>query len=373
MLVVDAAERAAVAACECLARAGYRVGTASSQTAAPAGWSRFSGQRFSLPNPRADSRGFAERLAQIAGGGEYATLLPCSEGSLWAISAQRDTFVGSGVNLGLPAPGVLEVCTGKPELADAAVAVGLSIPDTILCRSEEEAQAAAERLRYPVMCKPRRTVFTEGEEVRHLASATVADREALDARLAETGLPCVVQRREGGPVVSFGGVMAGGRLIASAFSRYLRTWPLDAGSASFSTSLEAPRPLAEAVALLVARLGWEGIFELEMIDRGGGDYAVIDFNPRIYGSLALAVKAGAPLPAIWCDWLLEGSATPSEARPGVHYRWEDGELRGIWASLRGGRPGQALSILRPRRSTAHAYFRWNDPLPAVVRALKLLR
>ncbi len=126
------------------------------------------------------------------------------------------------------------------------------------------------------------------------------------------------------------------------------------------------------MARLVERLGWQGIFELEMIDRGDGEYAVIDFNPRIYGSLALAVKAGAPLPAVWCDWLLKGIETRREARPGVNYRWEDAELRNAVALARKGHPLRAASILRPRRNTAHAYFRWYDPAPAVVRALKSL-
>jgi predicted ATP-grasp superfamily ATP-dependent carboligase len=372
VLIVDAGERSAVAACESLARAGYRVGTASSQWPAPAGWSRFSERRFPLPNPRAEPAEFATAAARIAAEHRYATVLPCSEGSLWAISSRREAFAGEDVRLGLPGEEVLARCTDKAELVARAHDAGLGAPETVVCSDPGEALTAAERFGYPAVLKPLRTVFEAGGETRHLASALVADRGTLEERLSQAGLPCLIQRREQGPVVSFAGVFAGGRLLAAACSRYLRTWPAEAGPVSFSRSFDPGAEALAAVSRLVGSLGWEGIFELEAIERGPGDYAVLDFNPRIYGSLALAVKAGAPLPAIWCDWLLDGRAADVAARPDVHYRWEDAELRNALHCLRAGEPGAAISILRPRRATAHAYFRWYDPLPLAVRVARPL-
>lgn len=375
VLLVDAGERSAVAAAESLARAGYRVGTASSQWPAPAGWSRFSERRFSLPNPRQAARKFASTVAAIVAAGAYSMVLPCSEGSLWAISTGREEFEETRVSLALPAKETVARCTDKAELMSAAGAAGLASPETAVCGSRDEALAAAERFGFPAIVKPLRTVFDDGGETKHLASALVPDPGALESRLEQTGLPCVVQRREQGPVVSFAGVFADGRLLASACSRYLRTWPPEAGPVSFSESF-APEPeTLAAVSRLVASLGWEGIFELEAIERAPDDFAVLDFNPRIYGSLALAVKAGAPLPAVWCDWVLKGRAADiadCTARPGVHYRWEDAELRNAMRRLRSGRPGEAMAILRPRPGTAHAYFRWHDPLPLAVRAARPL-
>ncbi len=373
VLIVDAGERSAVAACESLARAGYRVGTSSSQLPAPASWSRYSARRFVLPNPRAGAREFAGRVAEIAAAHDYRAVLPCSEGSLWALSNGREAFEGTGVQLGMPSREVVERCTDKATLTEAALDAGLSAPETVVCGSRPEALAAAHELGFPVAVKPRRTVFDEEGETRHLASALVEDGEELGAQLDKAGLPCLLQSCETGPIVSFGGVYAGGRLLARAFSRYIRTWPPHAGPVSFSRSIEAQPRLVESIERLLATLGWEGIFELEMIERDRDDWAALDFNPRIYGSLALAVRAGAPLPAVWCDWLLKGEAVVATARPGVLYRWEDAELRNALRCLRRGRVGEAASILRPRRGVANAYFRWYDPLPLVVRGLRPLR
>jgi carbamoylphosphate synthase large subunit len=48
------------------------------------------------------------------------------------------------------------------------------------------------------------------------------------------------------------------------------------------------------VSELVGHLGWQGISELELLERRDRELLPIDFNPRVYGSLALANKAGAP-------------------------------------------------------------------------------
>ena len=372
VLLVDAGERAAVAACESLAQSGYRVGTASSQSPAPAEWSRFSERRFRLPNPRSDPERFAVLVGQIMSENAYRAMLPCSEGALWAVSSRRDMISGDDLTLGLPEKEVVSACTSKALLLENAEGAGLSAPETVVCGDREQALAAGERLGFPVILKPRRTVFSEDGSTNHLASAFVADAGALDGKL-EAGWPCLLQRREEGQIVSFGGVMVEGQLLAHVCSRYWRTFPAEAGPVCFARSIEAPASLIDSVTRLVDSMGWEGIFELELIERSGGDFAVLDFNPRIYGSLALGTRAGASLPVVWCDWLLKGRETHAHARPGVFYRWTDADLRyAVWG-LRNRRFRLVAAALRPRARAAHPYFRWDDPLPAAVRAFRIVR
>jgi hypothetical protein len=105
------------------------------------------------------------------------------------------------------------------------------------------------------------------------------------------------------------------------------------------------------------------MFELEFLELPDGTVMPVDLNPRPYGSISLAIAAGSPLPAAWCDWLLGREGTPGTTAGGIWYRWEEGELRNFLRLLRRGRLGRALALLRPRRRTAHAYFRASDPLP----------
>jgi predicted ATP-grasp superfamily ATP-dependent carboligase len=372
VLVTDAHERAAVAGCESLSRAGYRVGVAGVGAFAPARWSRFTESSFDTPDPRDERRGFTEAVARIVHEGEFATVIPGSDASLIAISSNRDLFAAA-TNLGLPSPEVVSRCVSKVDLVDAADEAGLTVPQSIVCADRGEAIAAAEQLGYPVILKPRSTVFSLNGHIRQRQTVFAGDRAALDSRLPEYGFPCLLQRREQGSIISIGGAMTPDGLLATATSKYIRTWLPDAGSVSFSKTIAPPAELVEAVERLVSLLGWNGVFELELIELSEGRFAAIDFNPRLYGSLALAVDAGASLPAIWCDWLLKGRAERRTARPGVYYRWDDADLRHIWRSLRKARVRAAISVARPRRHTVHPYFRGGDPKPVAARWAQMLR
>jgi hypothetical protein len=93
----------------------------------------------------------------------------------------------------------------------------------------------------------------------------------------------------------------------------------------------------------------------------------------MYGSLALAVAAGANLPAIWAD--LVGGREPRVGpyRVGVTYRSEEKEAQSLVLAVRRGDWRTALDVVRPRRRSAHAAFAWSDPLPLLGVAKRLLR
>ena len=119
---------------------------------------------------------------------------------------------------------------------------------------------------------------------------------------------------------------------------------------------------------LVAQLGWRGIFEVEVLALEGDRFCAIDFNPRLFGWLALAVEAGADLPLALLDTVLGGATrAPVRPRAGARYRWEDADLcHAIW-QLRRGRVRQAARALRPARHVTHAHFRVDDPAPLAAR------
>jgi D-aspartate ligase len=375
VLLTDAHARSTVGTCECLARHGYRVGAATSDPPAPGQWSRRVSSRFRICDPREDPRRFAEEVAGIVGTGRFATVLPGSDASVLALSNHREAF-GDGFQLGLPAREVVDRCVNKVTMLADADAAGLASPQSIPCGDPEEARATAAQLGYPVLLKPRQTVFDDAGGLKQRQTFIAEDEAALLEALPEFGLPCLLQRFERGRVVSIAGVAAAERLLALTFSRYARTWPSLAGPVSASQTADPPAELVHSVGSLIRALGWQGIFELELIEKAGGGFAAIDFNPRLYGSIALAAKAGAPIPAVWCDWLLRGEVSECAAAPGVHYRWEEAEVRNMLHSLRQDGPREALMIARPRRPAARAYLRWSDPGPAaavLVRGIKSRR
>lgn len=372
VLITDAEQRSGAAACQILRRAGYRVGAACIARPAPGQWSRFCEARFSLSDPRhGGEQRFIAELVEIVDEGDFAVVMPGADVSVLALSRHREAFEGR-IDLGLPPSDAVEACVSKVNLDEASSDAGLAPPKTLVCETAEDAFTAASELGFPVLLKPRSNVFEQNGALTDPASFLARDAAALEERLPDFGFPCLMQRRESGPLVSFAGVFAEGRLLGSVISRYRRTWPPEAGSVSFSETVTAPASLVDRVGSFLETVGWQGIFELELIERGPESFGAIDFNPRLYGSLALAARAGVPLPAIWCDWLLGREVSTQRAQPGFYYRWEDAEMRNLIRALRERRFRDAASILRPRRRSAHAFFRWDDPGPLVARAIGAL-
>jgi predicted ATP-grasp superfamily ATP-dependent carboligase len=372
-LVTDAEKGAVLAACRGLGEAGYRVAAAAAVRPAPAQWSRACRERIHVPDPGTDTPGFAVALAGFLRSHPYDVLLPGTEASLIAVSEHRDRLEPL-VRLGLPSHQVIERCLDKVALVEASAAAGLAPPQTFVCERTDDARQAARRLGYPVIAKPARSLLRGSGGRRHQNAVVAGDEATLRRALPELGEPLVIQRYErAGPTLSCSGVVFAGRLWALCVAKYERTWPPLAGPSSFSETIEPPPGLQERVQGLLQRLGWEGIFQVQLIDLGRGRLAALDLNPRIFGSLGLAVRAGANLPAVWCDLLLGRDPPFAAARKGVRYRWEEGDLRHLLWQLRRGRIGAAASIARPSRNVAHAYFRLADPAPAAAGALQAVR
>ncbi len=326
--------------------------------------------RHVLVDPKVDTDGFVDGLVGILRVIPHKVLLPATDAALLAVSARRERLE-EYVDLRLPPHEVVLAATDKIALHGAAGVAGLAVPDTVVCQSREDGRQAARRLGLPLIVKPRRTASELGRGIRQQQSVFVTEESQLDGIVAEFGIPYLLQRPVSGHVLSVGGVRTpDGEMLGFSTSRYVRTWPPQAGNAAFAMTIEPPAGLRERVETLLAHLGWHGVFELELL-ASGADFHAIDLNPRIWGSIAHASRAGAPMALLFCDSVLGQRPKPVTARSGVLYRWEDADARNAVLALRQRQIMDAWRILRPRRRVIHAYFRWDDPGPLLARGILL--
>jgi predicted ATP-grasp superfamily ATP-dependent carboligase len=377
ILITNAEQRSMLATCRSLAAAGYRVNAIAFTRRAAAHYSRCCERRLHMTDPSQNAERFIDELAEELTRESYAALIPGSDTALLTISGRRERLE-TLTRIGLPSPETVERSLNREAAAAAATAAGMAAPTSIRCIGLGEATVAARDLGFPVILKSVHTAEWLGGAVDQGAPSRMIDteRELAEAVQSE-GYECLVQGAERGEPYSFGGLMIDGRLVALAMSHYRRTWPPQAGYAAFAETIDTPPALERMVETLMREIGWQGLFELELIRTAHDRFVPIDLNPRPYGSLALAVSAGAPLPAIWCRWLLDrdpdplGASPPVRAQAGYRYRWEDADLRNVALQLRRGRLAAALQTARPRRRVTHAYFRLGDPLPLLIRGLDI--
>jgi predicted ATP-grasp superfamily ATP-dependent carboligase len=364
ILVTDAQDACNLSVIRCLGAAGRHV-TATSLTKSGVGlWSRWCTSRVILPDPRISLNAFIDGVDRFLAREPHQAVIPGRDETLYALSIGREQL-GSRLPVGLPSHEVVERSLSKAYLASAAAGAGLPVPDQRVCSDSAAAMEAALEFGWPLLVKPLDAAFSLQERVGRHPSQWVRDSETLREAQKDFG-GCIVQRRVTGKVISVGGVATDRGLVGSVVSRYLRTWPAEGGRSSYTESIVPPAGLLDRVDALVAAIGWTGIFELELIQREDGLLHAIDFNPRPYGSMALARAAGVPLASLWCDALLGANPAPRSARAGVRFRFEQRDLGNLKLSVRGRNYGAAAAIMRPRRSTAHCVIEPTDPLPGLM-------
>jgi biotin carboxylase len=265
---------------------------------------------------------------------DYAVVLPTSDAALIALDAPVRHLLDKAA------------CSRRAHAAGIPVAPGRVFTDTDAMR------AAAEELDYPLVVKP---------AIKRSLAVRVDDAAALRGMPNGEG-EMIVQPFIDGPMTAVAGVVWKGELVAAVHMAYERIWPLPCGTVASARTVE-PNTAIEDCLLRVLE-GYDGPFHAEFL----GPY-LQDLNPRLHGTLPLAVASGVNLAAIHCDLVRGLAVAPARGATGVFFRWIEGDVRSIAKSMRTGTmpPGQALRALAPRRHVIHSYESLRDPGPMLTR------
>jgi len=367
-LVTDAHHRNALAGIRGLGRARHEVLALGPRRTAGGLWSRHTSARS--VHRSGGPGALAARVAECASEHGPVVVYPGAESSIDALVGADPPLPATAV-LPYPDAGALELLRDKRGLAALAAEVGLATPATLV-----EATAAELRGWDP----PAPCVVKPAAPCGALPTArAVGSGEELRALLATlpTGEPLLVQERARPPLVSLAVVMGrGGELVARFQQEARRTWPPDAGMSSLAVSVTPDGRLTEQTAAMLRDARFGGLAQLQFVqvDRGP---ALIDVNPRFYGSMALALACGVNLPAAWHAAVTgERAGGPASYRVGVSYRWLEGELltavRGASGPAQALRRSAAVLAHPPPRPRTGAIWAGQDPLPGVLMAAELI-
>jgi len=356
-----------LAAARALHAAGWMVGSAAPGAGSFACRSRVVGLTHDIPTLESDPEPFVQAVRSAIQDGRYELVFGTTDDIVSVLSRRRaelETTLPYGPDR------VVAHSMDKLELVLAAERAGLTVPRTVA--SDAAAMAA---WRGPAIVKPRLHAALPIGTAWHQDAVICRDAQEIARRVAEieaAGGSALLQELLVGQLDALTVVAdRHGTIRARVQQRALRIWPLDVGVSAYAVTVPVDERLAFEAQNLITELGWFGLAQLQFLSDPAGRRRLIDFNGRFYGSLALALRAGVNLPAIWASLAMGGDPVDvRDAQPGVAYQWLSGDLRASLAN--GGSMADVLGACRAIPTSAHTLLNLRDPGPVVASIVPLI-
>ena len=297
--------------------------------------------------------------------GRYDVVFPADDIELLALSAARDRLPAV---VPYPPHQAVVAAVDKLGLTRAAEAVGIGTP-----RTTEADPASVAAVTGGVVVKARLhwspgTTVPERHQLVQLVTGPEQTLAAVESVRASGGEP-ILQEVVDGRLMAISLVLdRQGRPVVVSHQETERA---SVRRTSARARTVAPDLVLEAkVVDLLRSLDWWGPANLQFLRGPDGVPRLIDLNARFYGSLALAIAAGADLPAAWARVAMGGTTgAVSRALPGVRFQALDEDLLAVRAA--GGPRGATLRMAARASAyglrSAHSVWDPRDPGPALQR------
>lgn len=318
VLVLDGETRKAVPVVRALASDGWWVAVASSDRFAPSRFSNSCGRFVLLPDSRKAS--FSEALQQTIKKLHITAVFPLEDATITRL--YNITFP-QNVVAPLPSAESFELASDKWLTYLAASDAGVLFPKSYLLDSVNPEETLKE-FGFPCIIKPRRGSGTRGVRLINSPSEldelkkSISEKEQSSFLVQEfiphggAGGACVLIPKNGKPVVF-------------TFRR-LREYPPSGGPSTLRRSEYIPEIESYAIELLTS-IGWKGLAMVEFRRHSStGKWFLMEINPRIWGSIALAIKAGINFPSLALQDALGYDIRQPMWRQGITSRWWFGDI-----------------------------------------------
>ncbi|HYG47795.1 MAG TPA: ATP-grasp domain-containing protein [Allosphingosinicella sp.] len=333
--------RAFLAIARSLGRQGVEVHAAPSDFSSPALKSRYIAAAHRLPPYPLDAKAWEAALARLIAERGFRKVVPTSDSGLFMLRHHADALGRD--RIAIAGEAALEIFSDKANTRALADAHGVHVAKGILLAGDETAETLAATLGLPLVLKPR-TSYALGDIQTKRSAVVVRDRASLDSQLSSGAWRgCVAESFFPGIGVGLSVLAREGRILFAYQHRRLHESSETGASTKRVSEAADPAMLAAAETLAAAaRLDGVAMFEFRL-DRRTRRHVLLEVNPRFWGSLPLAVAAGADFPAYWWDVAVHGRESKGAYRPGTLKADITGEFDRVVDSFEGAR---GIGLLR---------------------------
>jgi predicted ATP-grasp superfamily ATP-dependent carboligase len=339
VLLLDGQFRQTLTALRAYARAGLRaavVACASDAATAPSLRSRYCVAREVVPNFSSDRDGYVEAVSKLVEEYRPRLLLPAHDGSIQAVRARRGELERH-TQIGLARESALDIATSKTRTLALATELGIRAPRSLPVNRLEDVPAVLSELGLPAVIKPYVSwVERDGLGIRWpsvpVESVDQAVRELT--KLYSDGGRALVQEWLPGRREAVSLFYAHNRFWGRLAQVSYREWPVLGGASVLCETIPPAPEIVQPAEALVRAMGLEGCSMVEFRRDEEGRPALMEVNPRMGGSVALAIAAGVNFPRLLYDWKLgRPLQNMTTYQVGRRLRWLVGDIWNLKAAL----------------------------------------
>ena len=386
VLVLGHDSRSFLSVVRSLGRAGIQVDVAWHQPDSAAVRSRYIASAHDIPPFRMDDDLWKTRMIELVTREKFDLVIPCHDSCLVPLQQHRADLEPNG-RFYLISDAAFAVFFDKFRTSELAQALGIAVPREMRVNNLEDLERAMNRFEYPVVLKPRGSFNPGNPASRHEVRKVYGKEELRQAFHALAGAePLALQENVLGRGVGVELLMRSGEVLL-AFQHVRLHEPPRGGGASYRMSTPLTPELLNASVRLLNALDYTGVAMVEFkVDPKTGRWALMEVNARFWGSLPLAVAAGADFPLALFQMLVEGRTEfKNNYRVGVCCRHWESDAEWLLANLRADGTDPTLTtrplsglitetvknliLLRERSDT----LTLDDPKPAWHELSKLVR
>lgn len=355
-LLLDGHSRAAPEVALSLGRADLEIHVASPE-ADPLALHAAHATRHIRQPPRGERGEFAAWLRALDAREGYRLIVPTSDDSLLGVAE-----LGADDDLrrraAIPSDRSLQAAMDKQATWELARAVGVEVPANVLHR---RGQVPAPAVSLPSVLKPQSSMNRTAAGDRKLFVEIARGESERSDMLARMLRLSNVQEQDyvAGTGIGVECLYAHGALAWAFVHERLHEYPLTGGGSSYRKSVALDARLAGPAIAMLDRLAWHGVAMVEFKRTADGRLVLMEINPRLWGSLALAIDCGVDFP-LGLLALADGRALPPQPsyRIGHRTRHLEADLAWMKANLRADH-ADPLLLTRP---VGRSMLEWLRPL-----------
>ena len=321
VLVLGSDPRSFLSIIRSLGRAGLRVHIAWHPSDSVVLHSRYLHRAHELPAYRENDTAWLVALRRLLEAEHFELVIPTNDPSVTAFQRHKAALSGLA-RLYTINDQAFEILFDKIKTNELARNVGVPTPDELVVAAADQASGVVRDFGPPVVLKPR-TSYNSANPASNLVVRSAHSQEELEWKLIDMlqDGSVAIQKNCLGHGVGIELLMEDGRPLLAFQHERVHEPPLGGGS-SYRRSVPLTPELFDASVRLLAAINYTGIAMVEFkVNPQTGDWRLMEVNARFWGSLPLALAAGADFPLALYELLVEGRVeVPNRYRTGLYCR-----------------------------------------------------